>query len=92
MAERDLGKDMMEQYRRPDDRVSEPLPAYGVSDSRFTPSGTSCPGHAAGDRMSTTNLDGWQMPERDPEVEQAGFTFTFPRAEAIVDTEILERV
>ncbi len=33
MAERDLGKDVMDHYRRSDDRVSEPLPAYGVPDS-----------------------------------------------------------
>ena len=31
MAERDFGKDVMDQYRRSDDRVSEPVPVYSVS-------------------------------------------------------------
>ena len=32
MGERDFGKDVMDEYRRSDDRVSEPLPVYFVPD------------------------------------------------------------
>ena len=34
MAEREFGKDVMDQYRRSDDRVSEPLPVFYVSAER----------------------------------------------------------
>ena len=45
MAERDLGKDVMDQYRRSDDRVSEPVPFYSVraeyssTSPKFMPAG-----------------------------------------------------
>jgi len=92
MAERDLGKDIMEPYRRSDDRVSEPLPAYGVSDSRLTPSRTSNPGQRRG-RSHVDDEPGWvaDAGAGSEQVEQARFTFAFTRAEVIVDTEILER-
>ena len=92
MAERDLGKDIIEPYRRSDDRVSEPLPAYGVSDSRLTPSRTSNPGQRRG-RSHVDDEPGWvaDAGAGSEQVEQARFTFAFTRAEVIVDTEILER-
>ena len=83
----------MEPYRRSDDRVSERLPAYGVSDSRFTPSGMSTPGQRRG-RSHVDDQPCWgaDAGAGSEEVEQAGVPFAFSRAEAIVDTEILERV
>ena len=37
LAEREYGKEVMDQFRRPGGRVSEPAPAYGLQ--WYTPSG-----------------------------------------------------
>jgi len=49
MAERDLGKDVMDQYRRSDDRVSEPVPIYSVRTEYSSASPKFNPVYASGD-------------------------------------------